>query len=84
MTGRREAQLLYRQKGQCPICRTVFDLHEVLKEDHVLPRSQGGNDRYDNLQLLHRVCHYSKPKYDRQGGCPVRPWSGDLGRRRAV
>lgn len=84
MTGRREAQLLYRQKGRCPICRTVFDLHEVLEEDHVLPRSQGGHDRYDNLQLLHRVCHHSKTEWDRQGVCPVRPWRGDSGRRGAV
>jgi len=32
--------------------------------DHILPKSLGGKDRYDNLQLLHDYCHSQKTRTD--------------------
>ena len=31
-----------------------------MEVDHIILRSKGGLDRYDNLQLLHRQCHVNK------------------------
>jgi RNA-directed DNA polymerase len=33
--------------------------------DHILPKSQGGKDRYDNWQLLHKHCHDKKTAKDK-------------------
>jgi RNA-directed DNA polymerase len=33
--------------------------------DHKIPRSQGGKDSYDNLQLLHGHCHDAKTAADK-------------------
>jgi RNA-directed DNA polymerase len=35
-----------------------------MEVDHIIPRSQGGSDRYWNLQLLHRHCHDLKTAKD--------------------
>ena len=35
-----------------------------MEVDHIIPRSKGGLDRYDNLQLLHRHCHTKKTAKD--------------------
>ncbi|MEY2984524.1 MAG: group intron reverse transcriptase/maturase [Cyanobacteriota bacterium] len=32
--------------------------------DHIIPRSQGGKNRYDNLRLFHRHCHDTKTSRD--------------------
>jgi RNA-directed DNA polymerase len=74
MIGTREATLLKRQNGRCTICRGVFDLYDQVEQDHALPRSKGGKDVYDNLQLLHSVCHHAKTSWDEKGYCPIRPW----------
>ena len=74
MIGTREATLLKRQNGRCTICRGVFDLYDQVEQDHALPRSKGGKDIYDNLQLLHSVCHHAKTSWDALGYCPIRPW----------
>ena len=77
LTGFRQAALLKRQQGRCPICRGVFDLHDSIEQDHIWPRAKGGRDVYDNLQLLHRSCHHYKNRWDLQGYCPNRPWRGE-------
>ena len=73
----RQAALLKRQLGRCPICRGVFDINDSLEQDHIWPRVRGGRDRYDNLQLLHSSCHHQKNRWDQRGFCPVRPWRGE-------
>ncbi|NJR76190.1 MAG: HNH endonuclease, partial [Scytonema sp. CRU_2_7] len=35
-----------------------------MEVDHILPRSKGGKDVYENYQLLHRHCHDIKTKRD--------------------
>ncbi len=32
--------------------------------DHRIPRSKGGKDSYENLQLLHKHCHDGKTAKD--------------------
>lgn len=56
--------LLIRQKQVCPICRckfTEFD-SKTWEVDHIVPRSKGGKDVYENLQLLHKSCHELKTR----------------------
>ena len=64
--GTRISYLLKQQKGQCPHCKLFFKHGDLLEVDHKQPRSTGGSDRYDNLQLLHRHCHDVKTATDRQ------------------
>ena len=77
MIGFRQAALLKRQQGRCPICRGVFDINDSLEQDHIWPRVKGGRDTYDNLQLVHSSCHHQKNQWDQQSFCPVRPWRGE-------
>jgi group II intron reverse transcriptase/maturase len=59
---------LYRkQHGKCTYCKKLFEFSDMLnwQVDHKIPRSQGGPDTYNNLQLLHRQCHVSKTYDDK-------------------
>ncbi len=51
--------LLTKQKGLYNCCNLTFWDGEIREVDHIsiIPRSQGGQDQYSNLQLLHRHCH---------------------------
>lgn len=60
----RVAALLKTQQGMCAGCGRYFTDEAVMEVDHIIPRSQGGSDRYDNLQLLHRHCHDLKTAKD--------------------
>ncbi|QMW07021.1 group II intron reverse transcriptase/maturase [Spirosoma foliorum] len=64
--GTRLGFLLKRQKGQCTHCKLFFKHGDLLEVDHQQPRSAGGSDRYENLQLLHRHCHDVKTATDQQ------------------
>jgi RNA-directed DNA polymerase len=58
------ATLLKRQKGKCTHCGLYFTEESVLEVDHIIPKSKGGKNSYDNLQLLHRHCHDEKTTKD--------------------
>jgi RNA-directed DNA polymerase len=58
------ATLLKRQKGKCAHCGLYFTEESVLEVDHVIPKSKGGKNSYENLQLLHRHCHDEKTASD--------------------
>ena len=60
----RVAMLLKRQQGKCSFCGLYFKAEDRMEVDHILPKSQGGNGRYYNLQLLHRHCHDNKTVND--------------------
>ena len=60
----RVAKLLQRQKGKCVQCGRFFKEDDLMEIDHVEPKSKGGKDSYDNLQLLHRHCHDTKTSTD--------------------
>ena len=60
----RVSKLLKKQKGICPICKQHFTPDDLIEVDHIIPKSKGGKDRYDNLQALHRHRHDAKSKND--------------------
>lgn len=61
---RRIAILLKRQQGQCAYCGLYFKLEDKLEVDHIIPKSRGGRDKYNNWQLLHAHCHHQKTAED--------------------
>ena len=56
-TPTRVAKLLKKQKGICPQCKQYFTPEDLIEVDHIIPKSKGGKDTYNNLQALHRHCH---------------------------
>lgn len=64
----RISKLLKKQKGKCAHCEMFFRENDVIEVDHKIPKSQGGKDFHDNLQLLHRHCHDTKTANDGSPG----------------
>ena len=60
----RKARLLKVQKGICNHCNLTFKPGDEIETDHIIPRKAGGNDYYENLQVLHKHCHDVKTKTD--------------------
>ena len=60
-------RLYGEQEGICVGCETHFPFR-VMDVDHILPRSKGGTDHPDNLQLLCSGCNRSK------GGKTMAEW----------
>ena len=60
-------RLYGEQEGVCVGCNTHFPFR-VMDVDHILPRSKGGTDHPDNLQLLCSGCNRSK------GGKTMAEW----------
>ncbi len=50
-------KLAKRQKGRCPQCGETLFNEEELQIHHLLARSLGGKNAYDNLALVHLLCH---------------------------
>ena len=51
-------QKIARRQGYlCPVCGETLLNEEVIQLHHKRPKSQGGDDSYGNLQLLHLYCH---------------------------
>lgn len=50
-------KLAKKQKGRCPECGESLFNDEEVQVHHLLARSLGGKDRYDNLALVHLLCH---------------------------
>jgi RNA-directed DNA polymerase len=62
------------QDDICPICGESLYNDEELQKDHVKPRHKGGQERYDNYQLLHDDCHEQKTAVDWSKREPTRKW----------
>jgi RNA-directed DNA polymerase len=60
----RIAKLLKNQKNKCASCGLNFRPTDIIEVDHIVPRSVGGKDTYENIQLLHRHCHDVKTAED--------------------
>lgn len=52
------AHLHGEQEGVCPLCR--HPLSHDLMVDHIIPLAQGGDNRTENIQLVHGRCNLSK------------------------
>ncbi len=82
----RKAKLLKTQKGKCNWCKLTFRHGDLLEEDHIIPKSKGGNNYYKNLQLLHKHCHDVKTSIDGSLDKPFKPnklpsnwrWENDM------
>lgn len=61
----RQLTLIKRQKGRCVYCHRTFKAEDIWETDHIVPRCNGGKDKYDNLQLLHAHCHDQKSRQDK-------------------
>ena len=66
-------RLYGEQEGVCKGCDTHFPFR-VMEVDHALPKSRGGSDHPDNLQLLCSGCNRSK------GGRTMAEWKAALQR----
>ena len=76
-TGRKSKRrmlLLFRQGWVCNRCDRIFPLANDLTEDHILPRSKGGQSKLKNLQLLCRECNEKKGS-DTPGAKDISPFS---------
>jgi len=60
-------RLYGEQEGECAGCDTHFPFR-VMDVDHIMPRSRGGTDHPENLQLLCSGCNRSK------GGRTMAEW----------
>jgi RNA-directed DNA polymerase len=60
----RVARLLKRYKGRCPECGLMFVADDLIEVDHILSKEDRGQDKFDNLQPLHRHCHDVKTSRD--------------------
>ncbi|WP_375340552.1 group II intron reverse transcriptase/maturase [Okeania sp. SIO3I5] len=69
-TPKKVTKLIKKQKGKCTHCGLNFTSEDLLEVDHIVPKSLGGKDTYDNLQLLHRHCHDTKTAQD--GSLPLK------------
>nr|AYQ94848.1 hypothetical protein [Microspora sp. UTEX LB472] len=61
---KRVAKLLTKQVGQCKWCNQLFEHDDIMEVDHIIPLKQNGEDKMENLQLLHRHCHDTKTAQD--------------------
>lgn len=64
------SKLLKSQNGKCKHCGLLFREEDVMEVDHIIPKSKGGKNTYNNLQLIHRHCHDEKTTRD--GSIPTK------------
>ncbi|NEQ11435.1 MAG: hypothetical protein F6K37_37770, partial [Moorea sp. SIO4E2] len=55
-----KGKLLKRQERKCAHCGLTFKEGDLLETHHILPRTLGGKDETQNLELLHLHCHDAK------------------------
>ena len=61
----RISKLIRIQNGCCKWCGLNFTPMDVIEVDHIIPRSEGGSDKYINLQALHKHCHVQKSRFEK-------------------
>lgn len=44
----------------CALCSVTIGKPQYLTIDHIIPKSCGGSDEYENLQPAHRLCNERK------------------------
>ncbi|HXX35288.1 MAG TPA: HNH endonuclease signature motif containing protein [Thermodesulfobacteriota bacterium] len=54
------AELIKRDGYRCRLCHLEFSELTPPEIDHRIPKSKGGDDDLENLQLVHSVCNRKK------------------------
>ena len=63
-SGKLRQQVLVRDDYICQMCKQPYP-ETNLEADHIIPLSQGGEDRAVNMQILCIPCHAVKTKSER-------------------
>ena len=50
-------KIWFRQNGKCYFCNQPLDITEERDLYHIIPRSDNGENRSDNLTYVHKHCH---------------------------
>ena len=53
-------KILIRDNGVCGLCKTEISRLKEFNLDHIIPRSLGGSNSYENLQATHKKCNSLK------------------------
>jgi 5-methylcytosine-specific restriction endonuclease McrA len=56
-------RLYERDNGICQICDWPVSLEEFTI-DHIIPRSKGGPNSFDNMQITHAICNNNRGNKD--------------------
>lgn len=73
LMSKSQSLLLKRQRGKCRLCNLYFADGEILEIDHIIPRAEGGEKSYNNIQLVHRHCHDQKAILSKSETPPAKP-----------
>jgi RNA-directed DNA polymerase len=46
-----------KQGGRCPICQQLIETTQQWDKHHIKPKKEGGEEKMENLMLLHPTCH---------------------------
>ena len=52
--------LYLRDGGICQLCKQSLSNNDYFEIDHIIKRSDGGNDTLMNLRLVHLTCHKAR------------------------
>lgn len=55
--GTRKHNVANQQNWKCPVCQESLFNGESIEMHHIKPVAEGGYEREDNLELLHKNCH---------------------------
>lgn len=44
----------------CPLCNQLIKNHKEANWDHIVAKSNGGPNMWENLQLTHRICNQKR------------------------
>ena len=78
LKGKKQLFRLWQQQaGRCPQCLEPITGDSRWNVHHILPKAQGGADKFSNLMLLHPNCHRQVHNHGQGDGIPA-PVTGGL------
>jgi len=75
-----KTKLLKKQNGRCNLCGLTFRDGDFLEVHHIVHKAKGGNNKINNLELLHLHCHDRKHGANDNGFQTEEPDEGKLSR----